>query len=453
MIRFKDIVDSKCGIRYCFEQLELCSGVARRMLLETCMMESGEEIRSSYLSMLEAVRILDDADVYECIIANLCQLHDIGPTIARLGNGEVLDDIELFEIKHLALISSKVRTKLGTLSLCSDKSECKLPVPDDLEALIDILDPDGLRINSFYIYDSYSPELAALRNRIRHSDGRDKEEAYVEASGLEASIRAAISSRAKGFAERLSGALSSLALLDIVVAKAKMMEDKGYVIPKIVSEREAGSYEGLYHPEIASRLEKEGKNFQPIDFSFSQGSTLLVGINMGGKSVLLKMLALAQYLTQFGFAVPATSARVSVMEDIFLVSGDAESSTEGLSSFAGEIKSIEKVIEASRSGKKTLALIDEPARTTNPVEGTALVSALTVILEEMGTTTVITTHYDTPDVKCRCMRVKGYMDGKMDYSIIDAGEAGVPHEAIDTARRLGADRRWMELAYKFVEKR
>lgn len=453
MIRFKDIVDSKCGIRFYFEGLELSSGFSRKVLLETPMMSSPEQIRLSYVSVLEAVRILEDYSLYESITDCLCGVRDIGLTLSRLERGETLDEIELFEIKRLALISDKIHNLLEPLFLCSDKSESCLPVPEDCTEVIGVLDPDGMRIASFYIYDSYSRELASLRMRIKKMDAEQRLHAELEVSDIEAGIRAGLSASLKPHAAMLSSSLMSLVRLDIVIAKAKMMEDKGYVIPKILEKGGKGGYEGLFHPQIAELLASEGRSFQPVDFSFSSNTTIVVGMNMGGKSVVLKMLALAQYLVQFGFAVPATSAKVSPKENVFLISGDAERSEEGLSSFAGEMKSLSAAVSCARSGQDVLVLADEPARTTNPIEGTALVSALAVTLSELNAATVIATHYDITGIRCRQLRVKGFSDGKMDYSLVDVGEAGVPHEAIDTARRLGADSRWMDLARRYADNR
>lgn len=453
MIRFKDIVDSKCGIRSYFEALELSSGFSRKMLLEMPMMLSSEEIRASFVSVLEAVRIVEDASLYGKIIDNLHTVRDISLTLSRLEGGETLDEIELFEIKRLTLVSDKVRRLLASLALCSDKSESCLPVPEDLSEALRILDPDGLHLGSFYIYDSYSPVLASLRAGIRKSTGEQRQRAEIEAAALEGRIRASICASLKPFAASLNSSLTSLCRLDIVIAKAKMMEDNGYVIPKVLDKGGKGEYEGLFHPQIADRLAAEGKEFQPVDFSFSSNTTIVVGMNMGGKSVLLKMLAMAQYLVQFGFAVPATSARVAPKENVFLISGDAEMTAEGLSSFAGEMKSLSAAISYVRGGHDALVLADEPARTTNPIEGTALVTALAVTLSELNAQTVIATHYDIGGIRCRQLRVKGYVDGKMDYSLADVDQAGVPHEAIDTARRIGADARWLELARRYADNR
>lgn len=74
----------------------------------------------------------------------------------------VLSVVEIFELKSLLLQMLKVRTLAGKLDFPKEF------VPEDTEALLDVLDPGGDRLNTFYIYDSFSQKLEQLR--------RDKKE-------------------------------------------------------------------------------------------------------------------------------------------------------------------------------------------------------------------------------------------------------------------------------------
>ena len=101
-----------------------------------------------------------------------------------------------------------------------------------------------------------------------------------------------------------------------------------------------------------------------------------------------------------------------------------------------------------REGKCILALVDEPARTTNPVEGTALVEGL---LEVVGTAKggfVLTTHYNILNDKVKRYRVRGLREGAMDYTLEVTHCGDVPHEAVAIAESLGIDPQWIELTKK-----
>ena len=167
---------------------------------------------------------------------------------------------------------------------------------------------------------------------------------------------------------------------------------------------------------------------------------------MGGKTVVLKTLTLCQYLFQFGFGIPAGEATIALKDEIYFCIGDEQSVEKGLSSFAAEMKNIDAVIKASREGRKILALIDEPARTTNPVEGTALVSALLSVLAGDNVSLIMTTHYDIEPGEARCLRVRGFDQGVMNYELVEVLDGEVPHEALNIAQSLGIDPQWLNKA-------
>ncbi|MBR4883158.1 MAG: hypothetical protein IKU18_04685, partial [Bacteroidales bacterium] len=97
---FKSVLDIDCGIRYMYDTLELNSSCARKMLLESQMMTSKREIDVYYGKLNE----LYNKD-FKAISLKLMCLKDISTTLKRLAGGIVLDDIELFEVKYLAMIS------------------------------------------------------------------------------------------------------------------------------------------------------------------------------------------------------------------------------------------------------------------------------------------------------------------------------------------------------------
>ena len=210
-------------------------------------------------------------------------------------------------------------------------------------------------------------------------------------------------------------------------------------------------YEAMFHPQVKAALADHGKTFQPVNIGFGQHPTLITGANMGGKTVVLETLTLCQLLFQFGFGIPAASARIALKDEIHFCIGDEQSVEKGLSSFAAEMKNIDAVIKASREDKKLLALIDEPARTTNPTEGAALVTALLQVLAGRDMSLVMTTHYDIEPGDARCLRVKGFENGEMDYQLVEVHDGEVPHEALNIAQSLGIDAEWIDTARSLID--
>ena len=96
-------------------------------------------------------------------------------------------------------------------------------------------------------------------------------------------------------------------------------------------------------------------------------------------------------------------------------------------------------------------MIDEPARSTNPIEGTALVEALVDILGQREVALLLTTHYNIPSSHCTRLRVRGMEDGRMNYRLCPAPEGDVPHEALNVAESLNISPEWTGKAKKLLE--
>ena len=445
-MQLRKLIDSPCGLRFMIDNLCTHSSYSRKLMLESSMMYDKNSIEKSYAVMKEFYEVVkndDNKNIVQSLQFKLCNLKDINHTISRLATSVVVDDIELYEVKSLALLSADVKNILEKISL--DKI---IEIPN-LHDVVKILDPDGLRIATFYIYDSYSEELASLRKKLKEKDVY-QEEIYNEVMRIEDEIRAELSSKLRPYSEAMTSALNALADVDINIAKSLQMKELGLCFPTI-SSNDISSYKGIFHPEVKSILEKDKREYQKVDIDYGLNPLIIMGSNMGGKTIVLKTLAMCQYLLQFGFGIPATSADMMVYDEIFCLTTDDQSINKGLSSFAAEMKNIDAVIKASQQNKKILALIDEPARTTNPTEGTALVSSLVKLLQDRAMSLVIVTHYNIKTYNNKCLRVKGLIDGKMNYELVETHEGEVPHEALNIAETLGIDSQWIEMAKEFYE--
>ena len=445
-MQLRKLIDSPCGLRFILDELCTHSSYSRKLLLESTMMHDRESIEKSYSVLKEFYHVVENDEnknIIQTLQFKLCNLKDINNTISRLASSAVIDDIELFEVKNLALLSADVKNILEKISL--DKI---IEIPT-LEDVVKILDPDGLRIATFYIYDSYSEELAVLRKKLKEKDFY-QEEIYNKVMEVEDAIRAKLSEALKPFVHDLCEALNALADVDLNLAKALQMKELGLCFPTISNDNVA-TYKGIFHPEVKNILYKEKREYQKVDIQFGMKPVIIMGANMGGKTIVLKTLAMSQYLLQFGFGIPADSAEMMIYDEMFCLTTDDQSLNKGLSSFAAEMKNIDAVIKASHDDKKILALIDEPARSTNPTEGTALVSSLVKLLQDKAMSLIIVTHYNIKTYNNKCLRVKGLIDGKMNYELVETHEGEVPHEALNIAESLGIAPQWIQMAKEILE--
>ena len=434
-MKFREIVESPCGIRYLFDELRLQSGYARKVLLDREMMTDAAQIDAAYASLRGYIDLVkNDRRRVEDIRFRLQGLREITGTLSSLAGGAMLDEIELFEIKHLAMLAET------------------LEVGKDMERVVDILDPDGLGIGTFYLYDSYSVELRQLRAAVELDP--DDESLREQLLNEEDRLKKAISDKLRPYAAELSRTLQALADLDISIALALLYQDEGLSLPVSGA---ATEIRGMFHPEVRAILRSKGREYQPVDFDFAKGiPATVIGANMGGKTVAMKTVCMLQYLYQFGFPLPAAEAVMTPFDDIRFCIGDEQSERTGLSSFAAEMQRIDRAIAAVDAGGRVLVLVDEPARTTNPVEGTALVAALLERLgQEPNLALILTTHY-TVEHAGQCWRVRGLVPGSkgrsMDYRLVKTTSHEVPHEALHIARELGIDARWIDLADTIIKR-
>ncbi|MFA5850824.1 MAG: DNA mismatch repair protein MutS [Bacteroidales bacterium] len=446
-MRLRTILDTPGGFRFFFENLSLQSSAARQMLLETVMPHTLKEISNNYKELEEFFKLFASEEKFTYTVLNirtrLTSLRDIHGTLSRLSGGVVLDDIELFEIKGLALLYEDIKKLFeGTF--------VKTIEFDSLADIVSLLDPENQKITSFHIYDKYSEELSLIRQEIRKSTSYniDLQQKSIQ---IEEKIRRGLCKELETSVHLLSNALSTLCKIDILIAKSLQIKELGLCIPE--HGKEITSYTGLFNPEIKEIIAREGRVFQNVDISFEASIPVLItGANMGGKTVVLKTLALSQYLYQFGFGIPSNGAVIVPVSDIHFCIGDEQSIFKGLSSFAAEMARIDNLIKSARSGKNILALIDEPARTTNPTEGTALVESLIGILSLKNVRTILTTHYNIKLDSCKRLRVKGYENGAMNYMLTEDSNTTAPHEALQIARALDIDNEWIDEAEKIIMK-
>lgn len=462
----REAIAKIAGFRYMIDHLEIHSGLGRSSLLDRVWLEDAKQIKAELERVEKMVRVVRDSRnqvVLERLKVKLSQVKDIRGTVKRLKEPVVLDDLELFELKNLAFVAEDIR------EIIKDYPVVDIPC---LGNLVDLLDPEQNRISHFYIYDSYSEKLSALRAEIKQKkrEGREEREIenlYFQSLEEEDRVRAELTLQIRMLREEIAETLRAVAYLDILLAKAIQVENMGLVLPEVKDgkKNERLSFQKLFHPQLKDILLQEGRKFQPVDVGLERGVTLLTGANMAGKSVLLKSIALAQGLAQFGFYVPAERAEIVPVSDILTCMGDGQDELSGLSSFAAEMLCVNEILLRVKRGEKVLVLIDELARTTNPTEGRAIVNGVIEFLAAYQIRALVTTHYGGIIAPCRKLRVRGFREEKIqgkltlqnitdyiDYSLLEDASGEVSQEAIRIAEIIGVSRELTDNAKKFLDK-
>lgn len=475
-MQLKNALTQIPGLRYMVDRLNLKSGPGVRVLMATPFMVKTKEVKEQLQQLELTVDVLLDKaskPVLAKVATKLSLVRDIAGTVKIIQKKLTLNDIELFELKSFALVAHEIRGLLKSIGFLQRR------IPD-LHEVITLLDPENSGVPSFYINNAFDPRLDQLRKQLakvelsleKMESGAkevDKDSLYSQSDALRAEITAIedgvrqnLSERLRGYHWEINAAVVALAGIDILIAKGNQAIADKLTKPEIVDS--ATSYIGLFNPQIKEQLEKENRHFQPIDIDIYNGTCLITGANMAGKTVLLKTLALSQALCQFGFFVPATAAKIEPVDQILFSFADGEVGTAGLSSYAVEMVRLNHIVQQASLGHKLLVLIDELARTTNPTEGRAIVGAVAKHLDNQNLKVLITTHYGGLTVQCRKLRVKGFRedigDAKItpnnigdfiDYSLVEDDGINVPHEALRIAQILGVDEEIIKLSAKYLD--
>lgn len=453
-------INENRGLRFIYEKMEICSAAGRKRLLAQQFITSDFELQMELNTLEFFTDFVRNRENAKCIVTiqhRLYCLNDIHQTIHNLRSAQVLDDIELYEIKNFSMTSQDICKTL-------EESGADILPFHDLGKVVEILDPEHNGIQSFYIYSAYDEKLAALRKEYdiaKNANENEKAERIrLECIEIEDRIRVRLSEKLRNYSDDIQANYNQLAYLDLLLAKALLARDFKLCNP-IISQNET-TIKGAFNPVVAESLKERGGEFQPIDIHFGDTPNLITGANMSGKTVVLKTMSLIQLMFQFGFFVPAERAAIAPVEEIMTSIGDAQSEVNGLSSFAIEMLNIDKILKAVKSGQKILALVDELARTTNPSEGRALVNAFIKILSRHSTRSLITTHYNGITAQCNRLRVKGLqvpegtkvtpenINRYMDYSLVSTTEEEVPTEGLTIAEIFGIDEEFLTEARKMI---
>ncbi len=329
------------------------------------------------------------------------QVRDIRGTLARCQE-TALTEVELFEVKRFLLQLSLIAPLVQGMNL----GLSGVLFTEETEALR-LLDPDGRRAAGFSIGDAYAKPLAQARERKRALEQalRDEESesrrdqllaerniavAQEEAEVLK--IRVRLSEGLRPYRDALLANALSIGRLDFLIQKAELAAAWGAVCPQI-AENEV-FFLGMRHPQMEDALVARGQAFVRVDIRLPMGATVITGANMGGKSVALRTLAMNILLCQWGFFAFAREAALPLFDGLHWIEDGTTQAETDLSSFGAEVVRIQAMLEDIDSGSCVFAALDEPARGTNPREGSALAKALVCRLSKARSVSVVATHFD-----------------------------------------------------------
>ena len=195
------------------------------------------------------------------------------------------------------------------------------------------------------------------------------------------------------YINHLQRVAQSVAELDVLAAFAERALALDYVAPVFTDEAVIEIMAGR-HPVV----EKQVEDFIANDLRLGAGGSgarqmlIITGPNMGGKSTYMRQVALIALLAHCGSFVPAKSARIGPLDQIFTRIGASDDLAGGRSTFMMEM--IEAAIILHNASAQSLVLMDEVGRGTSTFDGLALAFAIARhLVEKNRSYTLFATHY------------------------------------------------------------
>ncbi|MFC6208104.1 endonuclease MutS2 [Levilactobacillus tongjiangensis] len=144
---------------------------------------------------------------------------------------------------------------------------------------------------------------------------------------------------------------------------------------------------------VAGRHPLLGENAVPLDIELAPHQGLMItGANSGGKTVVLKTIALFALMVQVGLELPAEAGtQMAVFSQFWVDIGDNQSITAQLSTFAAEMTTLVEM--TNHIQPNVLVLLDEIGSGTDPEEGSALSISIIEYLRQQQATIIATTHF------------------------------------------------------------
>lgn len=292
--------------------------------------------------------------------------------------------------------------------------------------------------------------LSEMETKILNAGGRALEIEKRLYESLKGSIVAASAT--------IHGAARALAEIDLASSLADLARAENWTRPKVDSGR-AFEIVGGRHPVVEHALRKQGgQSFVANDCALSDGRDgasiwLLTGPNMAGKSTFLRQNALIALLAQMGAYVPAKSAHIGIVSQLFSRVGASDDLARGRSTFMVEM--VETAAILNQADDRALVILDEIGRGTATYDGLSIAWATMEHLHDTNKCRALfATHYHEmtalsdklSGVENATVKVKEWdgdvifmhevIKGRADrsYGVQVARLAGLPQVVVDRAR-------------------
>ena len=216
--------------------------------------------------------------------------------------------------------------------------------------------------------------------------------AQDQATALEYQLFVDLRDQVNQYGQSLQDLAQRVAELDVLASFAALSEADQFVQAEIVDQAKDWHIEASRHPVLEQVLGSQKFVANDVVIQPDQFVLLLTGPNMSGKSTYMRQIAFCVILNQIGCFVPAKSASLPLVDQIFTRIGASDDLTSGQSTFMVEM--VETNYALQHATERSLILFDEIGRGTATFDGMALAEAILYYLcQKVQAATIFSTHY------------------------------------------------------------
>lgn len=199
------------------------------------------------------------------------------------------------------------------------------------------------------------------------------------------------------YAPILSDCAQRVSALDVLQSLATVAVEQNYVRPQVDESYEINLQQSR-HP-VVEKILPLGR-FVPNNVTLSANPKeykipqmmIISGPNMAGKSTYMRQVALIVLMAQMGSFVPATYARIGLVDGIYTRVGAVDDLSSGQSTFMVEMNETAQILNGAT--QRSLVLLDEVGRGTSTFDGVSIAWAVSeYIANRLGCRTMFATHY------------------------------------------------------------
>lgn len=421
------------------------------LLPEELMMLSGllKEVKKLRIFMLNKEEVAPTISAYAF---SSYELEDMVQAIDKCIDGSRVADRASSELsklrKKILITEEKIKNKLDSLlknekyksfirdPLISQRNgRYVIPIKSEYKNSLEgnVLDRSGSGSTVFIEPE----EVKKLQNELNIFKIEEEKEVYK--------ILSTLTAMAESYAREININIETMAYYDYIFARGKYSKAISGTSAKLNTRNYIKINQGR-HPLL-------GNSAVPLDFEIGEKykAVIITGPNTGGKTVVMKTVALLTMMIQSGLHVPVGEhSEFGIFVDILADIGDGQSIEQNLSTFSAHVKNIVDILNAADG--YTLVILDEIGSGTDPGEGMGLAISVLENLKEKNATIIATTHYS--EIKDFAEETEGFINGSMEFNIetlkpvykLNLGISGESN-AFLIALRLGMNNKIIERAH------